>query len=200
MTGGTWWCWDRRRRNCSSPGGPALGEWILLNGSRFQVMGVAEKTGRGNNNGVNQSAYIPLSVMMEMFPHQGREPAAGCVERHPVSAAGAWRQRDRRGRCPSSDRRAPRLRLAQQGRLRRVGLDQEPADGGQDIRRDGRLSGQRGRGHAGAGRGGHREHHAGRGVGTYARDRAAQGAGRHQSQCGAAVPAGRALPDRHQRV
>jgi putative ABC transport system permease protein len=52
-------------------GRPALGEWILLNGSRFQVVGVAEKTGRGNNNGVNQSAYIPLSVMMEMFAIKG---------------------------------------------------------------------------------------------------------------------------------
>jgi putative ABC transport system permease protein len=52
-------------------GRPALGEWILLNGSRFQVIGVAAKTGRGNNNGVNQQAYIPLSVMMEMFPIKG---------------------------------------------------------------------------------------------------------------------------------
>jgi putative ABC transport system permease protein len=52
-------------------GRPALGEWILLNGSRFQVIGVVEKTGRGNNNGVNQSAYIPLSVMMEMYPIKG---------------------------------------------------------------------------------------------------------------------------------
>ena len=52
-------------------GRPALGEWILLNGSRFQVVGVAEKTGRGNNNGVNQSAYIPLTVMMEMFAIKG---------------------------------------------------------------------------------------------------------------------------------
>lgn len=52
-------------------GRPALGEWILLNGSRFQVVGVAAKTGRGNNNGVNQQMYIPLSVMMEMFPIKG---------------------------------------------------------------------------------------------------------------------------------
>jgi putative ABC transport system permease protein len=52
-------------------GRPALGEWILLNGSRFQVIGVAAKTGRGNNHGVNQQAYIPLSVMMEMFPIKG---------------------------------------------------------------------------------------------------------------------------------
>ena len=35
------------------------------------MVGVAEKTGRGNNNGVNQSAYIPLTVMMEMFAIKG---------------------------------------------------------------------------------------------------------------------------------
>lgn len=52
-------------------GRPALGEWILLNGSRFQVIGVGKKTGRGNNSGVNQTAYIPLSVMLEMFPIKG---------------------------------------------------------------------------------------------------------------------------------
>ena len=52
-------------------GRPALGEWILLNGSRFQVVGIAEKNGRGNNNGINQSVFIPLTVMMEMFPLKG---------------------------------------------------------------------------------------------------------------------------------
>jgi putative ABC transport system permease protein len=52
-------------------GRPALGEWILMNGSRFQVIGVADKTGRGNDTTVNQQAYIPLTVMMEMFPLKG---------------------------------------------------------------------------------------------------------------------------------
>jgi putative ABC transport system permease protein len=49
-------------------GRPAVGEFILLNGTRFQVVGVADKTGRGNNNGINQSAYIPLTTMLERFP------------------------------------------------------------------------------------------------------------------------------------
>ncbi len=52
-------------------GRPALGEWILMNGSRFQVIGVAAKTGRGNDTTVNQQAYVPLTVMMEMFPLKG---------------------------------------------------------------------------------------------------------------------------------
>jgi putative ABC transport system permease protein len=67
-------------------GRPALGEWILLNGSRFQVIGVVEKTGRGNNNGVNQSAYIPLSVMMEMYPLKGEnlpQDALGGIQYQP---------------------------------------------------------------------------------------------------------------------
>ena len=72
-------------------GRPALGEWILLNGSRFQVVGVAAKTGRGNNNGVNQTAYIPLYRDDGDVPHQRRKPAAGCAERHPVPAAGTRR-------------------------------------------------------------------------------------------------------------
>lgn len=52
-------------------GRPAVGEFVLLNGTRFQVVGVAAKTGRGNNNGVNQSAYIPLTTMLERFPMKG---------------------------------------------------------------------------------------------------------------------------------
>ncbi len=42
------------------PGRPSLGAYITLNGYRFQVIGVAEKIGRGNNDGDNQKIYIPL--------------------------------------------------------------------------------------------------------------------------------------------
>src|SRR5271168_396019 len=53
------------------PGRPALGESVLLNGTSFQVIGVAEKTGRGNDDGTNQQIYIPLTTMLEMFPIKG---------------------------------------------------------------------------------------------------------------------------------
>ena len=53
------------------PGRPSVGESILLNGYRFQVIGVADKIGRGNNDGENQQIYIPLSTMMELFPILG---------------------------------------------------------------------------------------------------------------------------------
>ena len=53
------------------PGRPALGAFITLNGYRFQVIGVAKKIGRGNNDGDNQKIYIPLTTMLEMFPITG---------------------------------------------------------------------------------------------------------------------------------
>lgn len=53
------------------PGRPPLGAFITINGARFQVIGVADKIGRGNNNGDNQRLYIPLTTMMELFPITG---------------------------------------------------------------------------------------------------------------------------------
>ena len=53
------------------PGRPALGSIILLNGTRFEVIGVLEKIGREENNGTNIRAFIPLSAMRESFPMKG---------------------------------------------------------------------------------------------------------------------------------
>jgi putative ABC transport system permease protein len=53
------------------PGRPPLGAVITLNGYRFQVIGVAKKVGRGNNDGSNQRIYIPLTTMQEFFPITG---------------------------------------------------------------------------------------------------------------------------------
>jgi putative ABC transport system permease protein len=53
------------------PGRPALAEWILLNGTRFQVIGVAGSIERGNNDSDNQRVYIPLTTMLELFPLTG---------------------------------------------------------------------------------------------------------------------------------
>lgn len=53
------------------PGRPALGESVLLNGTSFTVVGVGQKTGRGNDDGVNQQLYVPLTTMLELFPIKG---------------------------------------------------------------------------------------------------------------------------------
>lgn len=61
------------------PGRPAMGEIVLLNGARFQVIGVADKSGRGNNDNENQKIYIPLTTMLEMFPLKGENIPADSV-------------------------------------------------------------------------------------------------------------------------
>ena len=53
------------------PGHPSLGNFITLNGYRFQVVGVAARIGRGNDDGDNQKLYVPLTTMMELFPVTG---------------------------------------------------------------------------------------------------------------------------------
>ena len=53
------------------PGRPSVGSFITLNGYRFQVIGVAPRIGRGNDDGDNQKIYIPLSTMLELFPIKG---------------------------------------------------------------------------------------------------------------------------------
>jgi putative ABC transport system permease protein len=61
------------------PGRPALGEFITLNGTRFEVVCIAAKNGHGNNDSENQKVYIPLTVMLEMFPIKGENIPADAV-------------------------------------------------------------------------------------------------------------------------
>jgi putative ABC transport system permease protein len=53
------------------PGRPSLGAYITINGARFQVIGVVDKIGRGNNDSDNQRLYIPLPTMLQLFPMTG---------------------------------------------------------------------------------------------------------------------------------
>ena len=53
------------------PGRPAVGEFVILNGTRFQVVGIADKIGFGDEQNQNQQVYIPLTVMQEIYPLKG---------------------------------------------------------------------------------------------------------------------------------
>ena len=50
------------------PGRPAIGSTILLNGIRFQVVGILASVGRDENNSTNFRVYIPFSTMRLFFP------------------------------------------------------------------------------------------------------------------------------------
>ncbi len=53
------------------PGHPVVGTFMLLNGHRFEVIGVLNSVGRGDNNSTNQRIYIPYSTMATYFPLTG---------------------------------------------------------------------------------------------------------------------------------
>jgi len=50
------------------PGWPAVGSTILLNGVRFQVIGILKRIGHGENNTRNLQMFIPFTGMRENFP------------------------------------------------------------------------------------------------------------------------------------
>jgi putative ABC transport system permease protein len=49
-------------------GHPALGSSILLNGVRFEVIGILSSVGKNENNSTNFRVYIPFSTMRLFFP------------------------------------------------------------------------------------------------------------------------------------
>ena len=53
------------------PGRPAVGSVILLNGIRFDVIGVLAKVGQDGNNGTNGRIFIPLETMRDLYPLKG---------------------------------------------------------------------------------------------------------------------------------
>ncbi|MBS1822301.1 MAG: ABC transporter permease [Acidobacteria bacterium] len=70
------------------PGRPSVGSFITINGSRFQVIGVADKIGRGNNDGDNQRLYVPLTTMLQMFPMTGEnipEDSVSSIQYQPLT-------------------------------------------------------------------------------------------------------------------
>ncbi len=55
------------------PGRPVLGSRILLNGTAFEVVGMVQTVGQGDNNSTNQRVFVPINIMRELFPLKGEE-------------------------------------------------------------------------------------------------------------------------------
>jgi putative ABC transport system permease protein len=76
---------DQQRRNVAVlgwqmsrnlfPGRPAIGSTILLNGVRFEIIGVLASVGRDENNSTNFRVYVPYSTMKLFFPLKNAETA-----------------------------------------------------------------------------------------------------------------------------
>jgi putative ABC transport system permease protein len=77
---------DQRRRVCvlgremtrnMFPGRPAVGNTILLNGVRFQVIGVLAMIGREEQNATNIRIFVPFNTMRELYPLTGDNSKEG---------------------------------------------------------------------------------------------------------------------------
>jgi len=77
---------DQRRRVCilgremtrnMFPGRPAVGSTILLNGVRFQVIGVLSMIGHEEHNATNIRIFVPFNTMRELFPLTGDNSKEG---------------------------------------------------------------------------------------------------------------------------
>jgi len=77
---------DTRRRVCvlgremtrnMFPGRPAVGSSILLNGVRFEVIGVLSMIGHEEENATNVRIFVPFNTMRELFPLKGDNSKEG---------------------------------------------------------------------------------------------------------------------------
>ena len=71
------------------PGRPAVGETVLLNQVRFDVIGVLAKVGQEGNNGTNARIFVPIETMRELFPLTGQniENAISFINYRPLHKA-----------------------------------------------------------------------------------------------------------------
>jgi putative ABC transport system permease protein len=70
------------------PGHPSVGQFVTLNGTRFLVIGVANHMGHADNDNQSQQVFIPLTVMMDMFPiNWGNNPqdTVSSIQYQPVT-------------------------------------------------------------------------------------------------------------------
>jgi putative ABC transport system permease protein len=71
------------------PGRPAVGASMLLNGIRFDIIGVLAKVGQDGNNGTNARIFVPIESMRELFPLKGDnlENAISFINYRPLNKA-----------------------------------------------------------------------------------------------------------------
>lgn len=69
------------------PGRPAVGSTILLNGIRFDVIGVLTKVGQDGNNGTNARIFVPVQTMLNLFPlkEENSERALSFINYRPLN-------------------------------------------------------------------------------------------------------------------
>jgi putative ABC transport system permease protein len=72
------------------PGRPAVGSPILLNGVRFEIIGVLSKVGQDGNNGTNARIFIPIGTMRNLFrlKDQNSEDAISFLNYRPLTPSG----------------------------------------------------------------------------------------------------------------
>ncbi|MGA2904787.1 MAG: ABC transporter permease [Candidatus Korobacteraceae bacterium] len=75
---------DEMQKNLYS-GRQSVGTTILLNGIRFEVIGVVQRVGHGDNNSTNNRLFMPFSTMRQFFPltKEGQEDAVSFINYRP---------------------------------------------------------------------------------------------------------------------
>ncbi len=78
------------------PGRPAVGATILLNGIRFDVIGVLAKVGQEGNNGTNARIFVPIETMRDLFPlkEKNSENAISFINYQPLNKAEHLRSKE----------------------------------------------------------------------------------------------------------
>ena len=78
------------------PGRPAVGATMLLNGIRFDVIGVLAKVGKDGNNGTNARIFVPIETMRNLFPlkQENSESALSFINYRPLIKAEHMRSKE----------------------------------------------------------------------------------------------------------
>ncbi len=78
------------------PGRPAVGATMLLNGIRFDVIGVLAKVGKDGNNGTNARIFVPVETMRNLFPlkQENSESALSFINYRPMIKAEHMRSKE----------------------------------------------------------------------------------------------------------